>query len=106
MPIQIKPADRIIFALDVPDKEQALSYVSQLDGLVTFYKVGWELFLAEGLGMVRELKAKGLKVFLDLKIQDDVPLLTPLYGEWVILRINRHRQSAQNVRYGAARLQE
>jgi len=72
MLIQNKPADRIIFALDVPDKEQALSYVNQLDGIVTFYKVGWELFLAEGLSMVRELKAKGLKVFLDLKIQDDV----------------------------------
>ena len=72
MSTQNNPADRIIFALDVPDKEQALSYVNQLDGIVTFYKVGWELFLAEGLNMVRELKAKGLKVFLDLKIQDDV----------------------------------
>jgi len=72
MLIPNKPADRLIFALDVPSKEQALSYVNQLDGIVTFYKVGWELFLAEGLGMVRELKAKGLKVFLDLKIQDDV----------------------------------
>ncbi len=72
MPIMNKPADRLIFALDVPDKELALSYVNQLDGLVTFYKVGWELFLAEGLSMVRELKAKGLRVFLDLKIQDDV----------------------------------
>ncbi len=72
MLIPNKPADRLIFALDVSSKEQALSYVDQLDGIVAFYKVGWELFLAEGLGMVRELKAKGLKVFLDLKIQDDV----------------------------------
>ena len=72
MPIPNKPADRLIFALDVSDKEQALSYVKQLDGIVTFFKVGWELFLAEGLSMVRELKAKGLRVFLDLKIQDDV----------------------------------
>ncbi|MEC4680239.1 MAG: orotidine 5'-phosphate decarboxylase / HUMPS family protein, partial [Nitrospirota bacterium] len=53
MPIPNKPADRLIFALDVPDKEQALSYVKQLDGIVTFFKVGWELFLAEGLSMVR-----------------------------------------------------
>lgn len=72
MPTPSKPADRLIFALDVPDRAQALTYVEQLDGLVTFYKVGWELFLAEGLNIVRELKAKGHRVFLDLKIQDDV----------------------------------
>ncbi len=66
------PADRLIFALDVSDKAQALSYVEQLDGLVTFFKVGWELFLAEGLKIVQELKSRGLRVFLDLKIQDDV----------------------------------
>ncbi len=66
------PSERLIFALDVPDRERALSYVEQLDGLVSFYKVGWELFLAEGLSIVRELKAKGHNVFLDLKIQDDV----------------------------------
>ncbi len=71
-PTPVTPADRLIFALDVPDRVQALSYVEQLDGLVTFYKVGWELFLAEGLNIVRELKAKGHRVFLDLKIQDDV----------------------------------
>jgi len=72
MPTPATPADRLIFALDVPDRAQALFYVEQLDGLVTFYKVGWELFLAEGLNIVRELKAKGHRVFLDLKIQDDV----------------------------------
>ncbi len=71
-PTPIKPADRLIFALDVPDRTKALAYVEQLDGLVSFYKVGWELFLAEGLGIVRELKAKGHRVFLDLKIQEDV----------------------------------
>ena len=72
IPPPTKPADRLIFALDVPDRSSALSYVEQLDGLVTFYKVGWELFLAEGLNIVREIKAKGHRVFLDLKIQDDV----------------------------------
>ena len=66
------PQERIIFALDVPEKQEALKFVHQLEGLVTFYKVGWELFLAEGLGLVRELKSRGHRVFLDLKIQDDV----------------------------------
>ncbi|NKB81041.1 MAG: orotidine-5'-phosphate decarboxylase [Nitrospirales bacterium] len=67
------PQDRIIFALDVPDIELARSYVKQLDGLISFYKVGWELFLATGLGFVKELKEQQLKVFLDLKLTPDIP---------------------------------
>lgn len=66
------PKERIIFALDVSEKQEALKFVQQLEDIVSFYKVGWELFLAEGLGFVRELKSRGHRVFLDLKIQDDV----------------------------------
>ena len=66
------PNERIIFALDVPERQEALKFVQQLEDIVSFYKVGWELFLAEGLGFVRELKRRGHRVFLDLKIQDDV----------------------------------
>ena len=72
MTIPLKPEERLIFALDVPDKKEAESFVRQLEGVVSFYKVGWELFLSEGLEIVRYLKNKGHKVFLDLKIQDDV----------------------------------
>lgn len=66
------PQERIIFALDVSDKQDAMKFVQTLEGIVSFYKVGWELFLAEGLGFIRELKSRGHRVFLDLKIQDDV----------------------------------
>ena len=66
------PQERIIFALDVSDKQDAMKFVQALEGIVSFYKVGWELFLAEGLGFIRELKSRGHRVFLDLKIQDDV----------------------------------
>lgn len=66
------PQERIIFALDVSDKQEALKLLQQLEGVISFYKVGWELFLAEGLGFIRELKNRGHRVFLDLKIQDDV----------------------------------
>ncbi len=68
----MNPQNRIIFALDVSDKPTALKLIQQLEGIVSFYKVGWELFLAEGLGFIRELKHRGFRVFLDLKIQDDV----------------------------------
>ncbi|MEX2493928.1 MAG: orotidine-5'-phosphate decarboxylase [Nitrospirales bacterium] len=68
----LKPQERLIFALDVADMQSAKSYVKQLKGVVSFYKVGWELFLAESLEIVKYLKGEGHKVFLDLKIQDDV----------------------------------
>ena len=65
--------DRIIFALDVPTRDEARTYVKRLSGLVSFYKVGWELFLATGLDFVYELRQNGLKVFLDLKLTPDIP---------------------------------
>lgn len=71
-PLHLKPEERLIFALDVPDMDHAVSYVKSLKGIVSFYKVGWELFLAEGLKVIEYLKGEGHKVFLDLKIQDDV----------------------------------
>ncbi len=67
-----KPEERLIFALDVPDWDTAIHYEKCLEGIVGFYKVGWELFLAEGLKIIRHLKTKNHRVFLDLKIQDDV----------------------------------
>lgn len=61
---------RLIFALDVADSASALSLVHDLEGLVSFYKVGYQLLLAEGMPFVRELTNRGLRVFLDLKMDD------------------------------------
>lgn len=66
------PKERLIFALDVPGEEQARNIVEELKGLVSFYKVGWELFLSTGLNFVKELKDQGHKVFLDVKITPDI----------------------------------
>lgn len=62
--------ERLIVALDVPTRAEALGIVDSLDGLVTFYKVGYQLFVAEGMAFVRELMGRGLRVFLDLKMDD------------------------------------
>ncbi len=59
-----------IVALDVPSIESALSLVNRLDGLCSFYKVGLELFTAEGPAAVRVLRDRGADVFLDLKLHD------------------------------------
>lgn len=60
----------LILALDVEDRAAALRLVEQCGELVTFYKVGLELFTAEGPALVRELIGAGKQVFLDLKMYD------------------------------------
>ncbi|HEY3441389.1 MAG TPA: orotidine-5'-phosphate decarboxylase [Paludibaculum sp.] len=60
----------IIVALDVPDATEALGLVDRLDTSVGFYKVGLELFTAEGPPVVTELVARGKQVFVDLKMYD------------------------------------
>ena len=60
----------IIIALDVEDARQAQALVRRLGHTVAFYKVGLELFTAEGMPFVRELLAEGKSVFLDLKLYD------------------------------------
>jgi orotidine-5'-phosphate decarboxylase len=64
--------ERLIVALDVDTVDEALQIVSQLGPDVSFYKVGLQLFMEGGLGVVRRIVDAGKKVFLDLKI-DDTP---------------------------------
>src|SRR5699024_12373497 len=62
---------RLIMALDVPATTQARGLVEQLDTSVAFYKVGLELFMADGFfALVDWLKARDKKVFVDLKLFD------------------------------------
>ncbi len=62
--------DRLIVALDVPSAAQARQIVQSIGETVSTYKVGKQLFVAEGPQLVRELVASGRKVFLDLKFHD------------------------------------
>jgi len=62
--------EKLIVALDVANEEKARALVQALGESVNFYKVGKELFTAEGPGVVRELVASGKRVFLDLKFPD------------------------------------
>jgi orotidine-5'-phosphate decarboxylase len=65
-----KVADKIIVALDVPRKEAALDLVRQLAGQISFFKIGLQLYTAEGPEIVRAVLGTGAKVFLDLKMHD------------------------------------
>jgi len=64
------PRDRLIVALDVPHSAQALVLVRVLGNSISTFKIGKQLFTAEGPALVRELVAAGKKVFLDLKFHD------------------------------------
>jgi orotidine-5'-phosphate decarboxylase len=60
----------IIIALDVPSVREARALVAALGDDADFYKVGLELYAVGGMDFVRELKAQGKRVFLDLKLYD------------------------------------
>ena len=62
--------ERVIFALDVPTTEDAKNLVRTMEGHITFYKVGLQLFLAGGFDIVDWILARNLKVFVDLKFFD------------------------------------
>ena len=62
--------DRLIVALDVPTVREAEAIVRDLDGTVSFYKIGYQLAFAGGLDLARELAADGTNIFLDMKLLD------------------------------------
>ncbi len=62
--------DRLIIALDVSRASEAQKIVSAVGDAASTYKVGKQLFTAEGPQVVRDLVASGRKVFLDLKFHD------------------------------------
>jgi orotidine-5'-phosphate decarboxylase len=71
MKTDIPPRERLIFALDVPDLEQARELVNTLGEAVGFYKLGLEFFLSGNyFELAGELRAMGKKVFADLKLFD------------------------------------
>lgn len=63
-------AHRLIVALDVSSLDAARRYVGELEGLVVFYKIGLELFLAVNADFIKELRDRGCRIFLDLKLND------------------------------------
>jgi orotidine-5'-phosphate decarboxylase len=66
---KIDLAKRIIVALDVGSREEAIPLIRQLEG-VEIFKVGLKLFTAEGPSLLKEVKILRKKIFLDLKLHD------------------------------------
>ena len=60
----------VIIACDFASKEDTLSFLDRFTERKPFVKIGMELFYAEGPDIVKEIKARGHKIFLDLKLHD------------------------------------
>jgi orotidine-5'-phosphate decarboxylase len=60
----------VIIACDFPGKTETLEFLDRFEGRKPFVKIGMELFYAEGPDIVREIKKRGHKIFLDLKLHD------------------------------------
>ena len=60
----------VIVACDFAGKAQTLEFLDRFTGQKPFVKIGMELFYAEGPDIVREIKARGHRIFLDLKLHD------------------------------------
>ena len=60
----------VIIACDFDSAEKTFAFLDQFTGRKPFVKIGMELYYAEGPSIVKEIKARGHKIFLDLKLHD------------------------------------
>ena len=63
-------AKDVIIACDFPSAAETLAFLDRFGGEKPYVKIGMELFYAEGPQIVRQIKARGHKIFLDLKLHD------------------------------------
>jgi orotidine-5'-phosphate decarboxylase len=86
---RIDAGDRLIVALDVADIDAARAMVDTLDGLVSFFKVGLVLQLAQGVeALIRDLIGSGRRVFLDYKYYDIAATLHKAVGRAAALGVS------------------
>lgn len=60
----------VIIACDFADRKEVFAFLDRFEDKKPFIKIGMELFYAEGPQIVRDIKARGHKIFLDLKLHD------------------------------------
>lgn len=66
----MQPHDRLVVAVDLSARDEILRLVDALQGTAGVFKIGLQAFIANGPSIVREIVARGERVFLDLKIHD------------------------------------
>ena len=94
----------VIIALDFPTKLETLAFLDQFQGRKPFVKIGMELFYAEGPDIVREIKARGHRIFLDLKLHDipnTVKRAMAVLSRLDVDMVNLHAAGASTMMRGA-----
>ena len=97
-------AKDVIVALDFSSKEQVYSFLDKFEGRKPFVKIGMELFYAEGPEIVKEIKKRGHKIFLDLKLHDipnTVKKAMKVLSELDVDMTNLHASGTINMMKGA-----
>lgn len=85
--------ERVILALDLPSWHDAEGMVERLRGRISLYKVGLQLFTADGPRVIAEIHARGGRVFLDLKFHDipqTVAAAAAKAVEWGVFMLDLH----------------
>ena len=81
----------VIIACDFDSAEKTFAFLDKFTGRKPFVKIGMELYYAEGPEIVREIKRRGHKIFLDLKLHD-IPN-TVKKAMAVLSRLETYRQN-------------
>ncbi len=90
----------VIIACDFDSKQKLYDFLEKLEGQKPYLKIGMELFYKEGSSLVKELKAKGYKIFLDLKLHDipnTVASALKVLGDLEVDMINIHAAGTSNM---------
>jgi len=94
----------VIIACDFASKEATLEFLDKFTDVKPFVKIGMELFYAEGPSIVREIKKRGHKIFLDLKLHDipnTVKKAMSVLRNLDVDMTNLHAAGASNMMKGA-----
>jgi orotidine-5'-phosphate decarboxylase len=81
----MQAVDRLVVAVDLSSRDDILRLVDELQGAAGVFKIGLQAFIANGPAIVREIVARGERVFLDLKIHDIPNTAQHAVGEAVSL---------------------
>ena len=94
----------VIIALDFDSKEKVFNFLDKFEGKKPFVKIGMELYYAEGPEIVKEIKRRGHKIFLDLKLHDipnTVKKAMKVLSELDVDMTNLHASGTINMMKGA-----
>ncbi len=94
----------VIIALDFDSKEKVFEFLDKFKGVKPFVKIGMELYYAEGPEIVKEIKRRGHKIFLDLKLHDipnTVKKAMKVLSELDVDMTNLHASGTINMMKGA-----